>query len=769
MREDLGASLTAPASGSADEIVFTVQDGDTPATIAPRLAEAGIIEDERAFLFQARVDDLAAKLTAGSFGLAGNLTPGAGRQRAGGANRLVIRSENITFREGLRIEQMTAKLQNTPGTHVDAKAFYDLAMKPTDELLADYPWLLDEAVRPKGSSLEGFLYPATYSVRTDGEKATTAEDLVRMMLDAFYERVGPERMAVAKERGLTFQQILVLASIVEREAVVDEERPLIAGVYQNRLNPKKFPTGLLQSDPTIFYVNDTLKLREMPLEDWVKYVFWDDLKGEKLPEKLPDDLAPYNTYTSKGLPPGPDLPRPRSRRSMRRSARTRRPATCSSSRRATAPAPARSRRRRPRTTRTSRSTARRTDVALPVPADFAPPPDATTRARWRDAERSQLPGRLERLRARMAAEGVEAYFGVKREHMRWLTGFTLADGEEKVAGHSGQLLVGPEDVVLVTDSRYTIQARREAPGRGGRRDRLRPRGLLAAARGAGRCPARGRRGRRPSRTRCGRRLAAAAPGRGARGGRRLDRGDAGRQEPRRDRADRGGLRGRRPGARGPAAGDPGRRDRARPGAAPRVADADRRRGGAGVRRRLPGRPGGGAAARVARATGPSVSGEVLLFDFGAQVEGYRSDMTRTLFVGEPAARDLAVYDLVRRAQQAAVIDDARGAGRGGRRAGRPRAGRHRAWRDRRRRRAGRRTATAWATGSASRRTRNRSLSRAALRGRRCPAPPCSAWSPGIYLEGETGVRIEDLVHLDASRGLVERLTLFPGDVIILEG
>ena len=102
-------------------------------------------------------------------------------------------------------------------------------------------------------------------------------------------------------------------------------------------------------------------------------------------------------------------------------------------------------------------------VGLPVPADFAPPPDAATRARWRDAEHAQLPGRLERLRERMATEGVGAYFGVKREHMRWLTGFTLADGEEKVAGHSGQLLVGPEDVVLVTDSRYTIQARREAP------------------------------------------------------------------------------------------------------------------------------------------------------------------------------------------------------------------------------------------------------------------------------------------------------------------
>jgi UPF0755 protein len=97
----------------------------------------------------------------------------------------------------------------------------------------------------------------------------------------------------------------VLASIVEHEAVVDEERSLIAGVYQNRINPRKWPTGLLQSDPTIFYVNDSLKLRELPFADWVKYVFWDDLKGNPLPATLPVDLAGYNTYTSKGLPPGP--------------------------------------------------------------------------------------------------------------------------------------------------------------------------------------------------------------------------------------------------------------------------------------------------------------------------------------------------------------------------------------------------------------------------------------------------------------------------------
>ncbi len=303
VREDLGTALTSPAGADGAEIVVVVADGDTPAILAPKLAEAGVIDSERAFLFEARMNDLATQLTAGRFALAGNLTPA---EVVAGLvdNRIVAQSESVTFREGLRIEQMAAKLETVQGTGVDAQEFYDLAMNPTDALLGDYPWLLDKAIRAKGSSLEGFLYPATYTLRVDGESPTTAEALIRMMLDAFHDRVGEERLAVAKERGLTFQQILTLASIVEREAVLDEERPLIAGVYENRLNPKKWPTGLLQSDPTIFYVNDTLQLDKLKLSDWTKYVFWDSLK-EKLPASLPDSLAGYNTYTSSGLPPGP--------------------------------------------------------------------------------------------------------------------------------------------------------------------------------------------------------------------------------------------------------------------------------------------------------------------------------------------------------------------------------------------------------------------------------------------------------------------------------
>ena len=163
---------------------------------------------------------------------------------------------------------------------------------------------------------------------------------------------------------------------------------------------------------------------------------------------------------------------------------------------------------------------------------------------------------------------------------------------------------------------------------------------------------------------------------------------------------------------------------------------------------------------------PVLDGAVLLFDFGAQVEGYRSDMTRTLFVGEPAERDLAVYDLVRRAQQAPIDElqarvadgtipdghalDARARGVIDADATWPAYGH------------GLGHGIGLATHEEPR------LSRSAPE-TPLPSPTVFSVEPGIYLEGETGVRIEDLVHLDASRGVVELLTRFPRDVIALAG
>ncbi len=304
VREDLGGALSAPASDDSTEVEFMVEPGDTPALLAPKLAEAGIIANERAFLYEARVEGLTPKLNAGRFALALNLTP---QQVVDGLvnNRIETRTVQLPVREGLRLEQIVAKLQTIPGTDVDPKDFYNLVTKPPDSLLGDYPWLLDETVRPKGATLEGFLFPATYTIRVGDEDPTTAEDLVREMLDAFHDRVGDERLHVPEKRGLTFYQVLTLASIVEREAVLDDERAKIAGVYQNRID--RVPSvahGLLQADPTVIYAVDTVNLGKYS-PDWANYFFWKIPDGGIRDQVLPEDLAGYNTYKVRGLPPGP--------------------------------------------------------------------------------------------------------------------------------------------------------------------------------------------------------------------------------------------------------------------------------------------------------------------------------------------------------------------------------------------------------------------------------------------------------------------------------
>ena len=107
---------------------------------------------------------------------------------------------------------------------------------------------------------------------------------------------------------------------------------------------------------------------------------------------------------------------------------------------------------------------RRLPAGLPAPADFVAAPTPADLARWDEADAADRPARLARLRARFEAAGIDAYFGLRREHMRYLTGFTLGDGEEKVAGTSGQFLVSGADLVVLADSRYAIQAAREVSG-----------------------------------------------------------------------------------------------------------------------------------------------------------------------------------------------------------------------------------------------------------------------------------------------------------------
>lgn len=290
VREDLGAALTTPAGRDPSQLEFTVTQGDTASSIARRLQDQGLLVDARAFVFITIQRNLTGNLEAGTYILRRNMPP----------DQLVTallvakdRAITITLREGLRIEQIAAKLQ-TVGLTMDVQGFYDEAKHPPAALLADYPWLR----LPKGASLEGFLAPATYQVLPN----VTPDAFIRLLLDRFYATVGPDRLAVAKSRGLSFYQILSLASIVEHEAVLDQERPIIAGVYQNRLNQRPF---ILNADPTVLYANDTLALAKLPFGQWPTYVFWAYPTTPLGQLNVPTALAGYQTYQHGGLIPGP--------------------------------------------------------------------------------------------------------------------------------------------------------------------------------------------------------------------------------------------------------------------------------------------------------------------------------------------------------------------------------------------------------------------------------------------------------------------------------
>jgi UPF0755 protein len=289
VRADLGDKLTTAPSDDPTQQQFVVADGDTAATIADKLKTQGFIQDPRAFVFLVTQQNLGAKLQAGTYVLRKNMTPQEVVQGLLTAN---VTTVVVQLREGLRLEQITAKLETLP-LQMDVEAFYQEATHPPATLLSDYPWLR----LPKGATLEGFLGAATYTVQPD----VKPDDLIRQMLDTFYEQVGPDRMNVAKARGLSFYQVMTLASLVEKEAVVDDERPLIAGVYQNRLNRKM----VLNADPSLLYAHDTLQLKAMPIAQWTSYAFWSPWGAKFDQVEFPAELAGYQTYTQGGLMPSP--------------------------------------------------------------------------------------------------------------------------------------------------------------------------------------------------------------------------------------------------------------------------------------------------------------------------------------------------------------------------------------------------------------------------------------------------------------------------------
>jgi UPF0755 protein len=303
VRSQLGDSLTAPVDPSdTSPVVVVISSGQTPREIAEQLVAAGLIRDARAFVFEGIEQGVTERFQSGRHVLSRSMTIDqilTALIAAPTPNPRV----HIVFREGLRIEQLVAKLEYAEANPDDpsapltmnVKQFYQLAMNPPADLIAQYKWL----ALPPGASLEGFLFPATY----DLDPSTTPDQLLALMLDAFVNHAPPGLLELPPDQ---LYQTVQLASLVETEAMVDADRAPVAGTYLNRLDPNLWPTGLLDADPTLKYATDTVWLRDNDISTWVDYTFWNALPSGPLGQAVfPDDLAGYNTYHSRGLPPTP--------------------------------------------------------------------------------------------------------------------------------------------------------------------------------------------------------------------------------------------------------------------------------------------------------------------------------------------------------------------------------------------------------------------------------------------------------------------------------
>ncbi|WP_338832893.1 Endolytic murein transglycosylase [Moorella humiferrea] len=257
--------LLPPEKPGAPALEVYVAPGATSAVVAAELAGKGIIKSPWAFRLLTSITGLDRKIKPGYY----LISPGLSLREildllAAGK----VEEIEFTVPEGYTVRQIDAMLQQKGLT--EEEEFLQAAVR-------HYPFdfLPDDVSGPE--RLEGFLFPDTYRVA----KGTPPEEIIMMMLRRFQEVY--QEISREKDPGLNLdtKQIVILASIVEKEARVDSERPLIAGVYVNRLNK-----GMrLEADPTIQYL----------LPEPKPVLTYKDLEIE----------SPYNTYRVNGLPPGP--------------------------------------------------------------------------------------------------------------------------------------------------------------------------------------------------------------------------------------------------------------------------------------------------------------------------------------------------------------------------------------------------------------------------------------------------------------------------------
>lgn len=269
--------INTPISNDPSLTPFNIAPGETAVSVAQDLQGLGLISDAELFIYLLRYNGLDTRLQAGAYQLRRNMTM---RQIAAALYRGRSAQLTVIVPPGWRMEQLAAHL--TANEIMDGNFFLQQARQGT---IVNHPLLAD---RPPGQSYEGYLFPGTYPLP---DRASPA-DLITPMLNNMASQLPPNVITLAQQRGLTFYQVLTLASIVERETALQAEKPFMASVYLNRLSPNS-PQPLLQADPTVQYA---LGYQSATGQWWKTPVSLEEYAGVD---------SPYNTYLYPGLPPGP--------------------------------------------------------------------------------------------------------------------------------------------------------------------------------------------------------------------------------------------------------------------------------------------------------------------------------------------------------------------------------------------------------------------------------------------------------------------------------
>lgn len=270
--------LAEPIGSDETPIDFKIEPGQSVTEVAGNLKAMDLISDTELFRRYVQYKGLDAGIQAGTYSLNQTMTiPEIART----LQKAESPDQQVTVAEGKRLEEISVIVSEQ--TEIDAETFLQLAQTgwQNSELKQKHLFLTQI---PVTATLEGFLFPNTYRLATDA----TAYDLIDKMLASFDAQLTPEVQQGFINHNLTIYEGITLASIVEREAVVAEERPMIASVYYNRYVDGWY----LSADPTVQYA-----LGYRPDEEswWKHQLYFVDL----------DVVSPYNTYRNIGLPPGP--------------------------------------------------------------------------------------------------------------------------------------------------------------------------------------------------------------------------------------------------------------------------------------------------------------------------------------------------------------------------------------------------------------------------------------------------------------------------------